>query len=90
MQSPEELRLLQLLDERHSWPSLYAFKFIVPQSGGDALRAAMPQAERVDTRVSAGGKYTAYTFHCAMGSSREVLEVYARVREAAVPGLISL
>lgn len=90
MQSPEELRLIQLLDERHEWPSLYAFKFIVPEGHGESLRAVLPEPARVDTRGSSGGKYTAYTFYCAMGSGREVLDVYARVRDCRIPGLISL
>jgi len=90
MQVAEESRLIHLLDERHSWPGLYAFKFIVPEASAEALREALPEAEKVETRPSSGGRYTAFTFHCPMGSGREVLDVYARVRDSQIPGLISL
>ncbi len=88
MISTDETRLIQLLENSHSWPCVYSFKFIVPLSKGEELRALVPEAEKIETRASSGGKYTAYTFHCPMGSSREVLSVYARVR--GVSGLVSL
>ncbi|HEY8278005.1 MAG TPA: DUF493 family protein [Bdellovibrionota bacterium] len=84
----EDQRLIQLLDERHDWPCVYSFKFIVPAGKGDELKALLPEAEQVDARPSSGGKYTAYTFHCPMGSGREVLGVYARVH--GIDGLLSL
>ena len=88
--SPEENRLIELLDSRHEWPSLFAFKFIVPEASIPALREAVPEAEKVEERPSSGGKYTAFPFHLPMGSGREVLDVYARVRDREIPGLISL
>lgn len=84
----EESRLIELLEKAHRWPCLYAFKFIVPAVRGDELVALLPEAEQVETRSSAGGKYTAYTFHCPVGSGREVLGIYARVR--GISGLVSL
>ena len=90
MQPSEENQLLRLLDERHSWPDVYLFKFIVPKTSADSLRSALPDAVRVDSRDSTGGKYTALTFHCAMASGREVLSVYANVQACGIPGLISL
>jgi hypothetical protein len=84
----EELRLLDLLDQSHQWPSLYSFKFIVPATRGRELRDLIPEAERVEERASSGGKYTAYTFHCPMGSGREVLSIYSRVK--SISGLVSL
>lgn len=90
MQPAEELRLLALLDEQHSWPSVYAFKFIVPEASVPALKDTLPEAERVDERASSGGKYTAFTFHCPVASGREVLDTYARVHGRGIPGLISL
>jgi hypothetical protein len=86
--SPEELRLLEVLDSTHKWPSMYSFKFIVPAEKAKELLALIPEAERVEERPSSGGKYTAFTFHCAMGSGREVLAIYARVK--GIPGLVSL
>jgi putative lipoic acid-binding regulatory protein len=90
MQSAEELRLIQLLDERHTWPCIYAFKFIVPESCAQKVRDAIPEASTVESRPSSGGKYTALTLHCAVASSREVLSIYSRVRDIQIPGLIAL
>lgn len=84
----EETRLIQLLEAAHRWPCVYAFKFIVPAAKGEELKALVPEADQVETRASSNGKYTAFTFHCPMGSGREVLGVYARVR--GINGLVSL
>ena len=86
--SAEELRLMNVLDSTHRWPSLYAFKFIVPTPRGPDLENLIPEAEKVEARPSSGGKYVAYTFHCAMNSGREVLSVYSRVK--GISGLVSL
>ncbi|RZA09136.1 MAG: DUF493 family protein [Proteobacteria bacterium] len=84
----DDQKFRDLLDSHHRWPSIYTFKFIVPVASGKELEALIPEAEQVESRPSSGGKYTAYTFYCPMGSGREVLEVYARVQ--GVAGLISL
>jgi hypothetical protein len=86
--SPEELRLIEVLDSTHKWPSMYSFKFIVPAVKGRELQELIPEAKQVEERPSSGGRYTAFTFHCAMGSGREVLDIYARVR--GISGLVSL
>lgn len=88
MEQTEELRLLAVLDSTHQWPSMFAFKFIVPAMKGRELQDLIPEAEQVEVRPSSEGRYTAYTFHCAMGSGREVLSVYARVK--GIQGLVSL
>ena len=82
--------MIQLLDERHQWPSLYPFKFIVPEAKGKELKAVFPEAHKIETRASSSGRYTSFTFHCSMGSGREVLDTYARVHALHIPGLISL
>lgn len=88
MKQPDDSKFRDLLDAHHQWPAIYPFKFIVPAARGKELEALMPKAEQIEARPSSGGKYTAYTFFCAMGSGREVIEIYARVQE--IPGLISL
>jgi hypothetical protein len=88
MTSTEELRLLALLDAAHTWPAMYAFKFIVPKDKAKELEALVPEARTTETRPSAEGKYLAYTFHCPMASAREVLEIYSRVK--VISGLVSL
>lgn len=84
----EEARLVELLNGAHRWPTLFAFKFIVPMDTGKELVALIPEAHQTETRPSSGGKYIAYTFHCPMGSAKEVLEVYARVK--GIRGLVAL
>lgn len=84
----EEQRLMQVLDDTHDWPSIYSFKFIVPSEKGKELENLIVEASQVETRPSSSGKFLAYTFHCPMGSGREVLEVYARVK--SIDGLLSL
>ena len=84
----EQQRLVSVLDETHQWPTLFAFKFIVPAQKGKELEDLMPEAHRVETRPSSGGKYTAYTFHCPVGSGREVISIYTRAQ--AVKGVMAL
>lgn len=86
--SEEENRLIALLNETHNWPCLYAFKFIVPANKAKELEAAITQPVKVEVRPSGGGKYIAYTFHCAVSSAQEVLGIYSSVR--GISGLVSL
>jgi hypothetical protein len=88
MTNTDEIRLMNVLDSTHRWPTLYSFKFIVPAIKGQELESLIPEATQVETRPSSGGKYTAYTFHCAMGSGREVISIYSRVK--GIQGLVSL
>jgi hypothetical protein len=88
MLTAEEERLIAVLDETHVWPTLFAFKFIVPEAEGATLKALFPDSTRTEERPSSGGKYTAFTFHCPVGSGREVISVYSRVK--GIKGLVSL
>lgn len=88
MDHTNTLNLEQLLNETHDWPEVFPFKFIVPKEQSKNLEALLQEALRTEVRPSSSGKYMAYTFHCAMGSGREVLEVYGRVQ--GIPGLVSL
>jgi len=84
----EHQRLVSVLDETHIWPTLFAFKFIVPSQKGKELEELMPDVHRVETRPSSGGKYMAYTFHCAVGSGREVISIYTKAQ--SVKGVMAL
>ena len=84
----QQSKFMELLDASHQWPSIYSFKFIVPAVRGKELESLIPEAEQVEARPSSGGKYMAYTFHCPMGSGREVISVYSRVQ--GIAGLVSL
>lgn len=86
--SAEELRLLAVLDAAHEWPTVYAFKFIVPTEKAAEFEALIPEAEKVEARPSSNGKYTAYTFHVPVSAAQDVLAIYGRVR--GFPGLVAL
>lgn len=86
MQSSDEAK--RLLNESHKWPTVFAFKFIVPSEKGEALRALLPESVKQETRPSSAGKYHGYTFHIPVGSADEVLSIYSRVR--GLEGVIAL
>jgi uncharacterized protein len=78
----------RILNETHTWPTLFAFKFIVPSEKEAELRALLPEAVKTETRPSSAGKYLGLTFHVPVGSADDVLAIYARAR--AIEGLLSL
>lgn len=84
----EELRLLAVLDATHQWPTIYAFKFIVPSAQAKEFEALIPEADKIEARPSSNGKYTAYTFHVPVSAGQDVLAIYGRVR--GFPGLVAL
>jgi putative lipoic acid-binding regulatory protein len=75
------------LDEHHSWPTVYIFKFIVPKGKETELKNLFPQHTSTD-KVSTQGNYVSVTFKMMMHSSDAVIEVYERV--SSIEGLISL
>ena len=85
-QSPKWERLRQLLDEQSEWPTIFVFKFIVPKSSFDRLKAVV--GSDLHVRPSSGGKYLGVTLRRLMASSEAVIEVYESVE--SVEGLIAL
>ncbi len=75
------------LDEHHSWPTVYIFKFIVPKGKEIELKDLFPKHTSTD-KVSTQGNYISVTFQMMMHSSDDVIEVYERV--SSIEGLISL
>lgn len=75
------------LDQQHSWPSLYMFKFIVPRQKEGEIQVLFPYNE-LTTKESAGGKYVSVTAKVMMGSSDEVIRIYEEAYK--VEGVISL
>ena len=80
-------RLKVALDTYQVWPTVYVFKFIVPQAELNHLLALL-DGFPISTRESRTGKYVAVTVEAKMHSSVEVIEVYERV--AVIEGLRSL
>ncbi|TIH12177.1 DUF493 domain-containing protein [Marinifilum sp. JC120] len=75
------------LDEHHTWPCDYTFKFIVPSKSLDELKSMIdgfPYTER-DSKT---GKYTSVTVCIHANSSDVILNIYEKA--ATIEGLISL
>jgi len=75
------------LDQHHSWPSIYIFKFIVPVGKEDELKNLFPMHTSTD-KLSTQGNYISVTFRMMMPSSDAVIEVYERA--SVIEGLIAL
>ena len=75
------------LDGAHKWPSLYMFKFIVPQGKEDEVFALFPK-NNLTTRASSKGKYISVTAKVMMGSSEAVLEKYKEANK--IEGVFAL
>ena len=68
-------RFKKLLDDHHTWPGPYAFKFIVPSSQLDELEKLFSKEERI-LKPSANGTYTSLTVTGIYESSDDVEAIY--------------
>jgi uncharacterized protein len=75
------------LDEHHSWPTMYVFKFIVPKGKEDELRQLFP-LHTPSEKESKNGNYTSFTLQMMMPSADAVIEVYKKA--AVIEGIIAL
>lgn len=83
-------RLEKQLGSHGSWPSVYMFKFIIPDNNRDyaLLQRLFGDESHLSTRHSKGGKYISVTVKEMMISPEEVITKY---REAAnIEGIIAL
>lgn len=75
------------LDQNHVWPSLYVFKFIVPQASVPEILSLFPMHEATEKK-SGNGNYISITYSMMMPSSEAVIQVYKKVGH--IEGLIAL
>jgi putative lipoic acid-binding regulatory protein len=75
------------LDQHHSWPSVYTFKFIVPKEKANDLRELFPNHTSTE-KISAKGNFTSITFQMMMSSGEAVIEVYKTASK--IEGIIAL
>jgi hypothetical protein len=75
------------LDQHHSWPSVYTFKFIVPTEKVNDLKELFPNHTSSE-KVSAKGNFTSITFQMMMPSGEAVIEVYTIASK--IEGIIAL
>lgn len=75
------------LEEHHSFPCLYTFKFIVPRDKACEIEEIL-QGFDFTTRQSRTGKYVSYTAEITMESSDTVISIYRAAER--IKGLIAL
>ncbi len=75
------------LDKVYVWPSLYIFKFIVPQERVEQVKELFPNHISTE-KPSEKGKYISITFNMMMPSSEAVVSIYQKVKH--IEGIIAL
>lgn len=75
------------LNQHHSWPCVYTFKFIVPKEKTEALKKLFPNHTGSE-KLSAKGNFTSITFQMTMPSSEAVIIIYKTA--SSIEGLIAL
>ena len=75
------------LESTHKFPTLYMFKFIVPEGKKDEVEALFPGNEVV-IKPSSKGKYVSITARTMMPSSDAVMALYGKAHQ--IEGIIAL
>ena len=75
------------LEETHSFPALYMFKFVVPSAQIDEVISLFPKNE-VQLKPSSAGKYTSVTCRMMVSSSDQIIDTYEHASK--IEGVISL
>ncbi len=75
------------LDEQHSFPTIYMFKFIVPSGKENQVIDLLPDGD-VTSKPSREGNYVSVTARLMMPSSEDVIEIYNKTH--GIEGLIAL
>jgi len=75
------------LEGTHKFPTLYMFKFIVPEAKAAEVKALFPMNE-VAAKPSSKGTYVSITAKTMMPSSDAVMGVYEKAHK--IEGIIAL
>lgn len=75
------------LDEVHTWPSSYLFKFVVPQAKKGELLSLIPSG-MVQERSSSNEKFVSISLTANMENSDDVVAVYKQVSQ--IEGVLTL
>ncbi len=75
------------LEEEHSFPTIYMFKFIVPSGKENKVIELLPEGD-ITSKPSREGKYVSVTAKLMMPSSDEIIEIYNQTHR--IEGLIAL
>ncbi|MCC7405123.1 MAG: DUF493 domain-containing protein [Bdellovibrionales bacterium] len=83
----DHIKFKTILDQEHSWPCEYMFKFIVPKEAVPKVEALFPNCE-IRFRDSRKGNYVSATISIECESADLVIAIYERA--AKIEGLIAL
>ena len=75
------------LEAQTAFPTLYMFKFIVPNGRENEISAILPN-NKMTVKTSSKGTYVSATIRAMMPSSDAILAVYDKAAE--IDGVISL
>lgn len=83
-------RIKQQLIESTKWPSLYMFKFIVPNNEDklNAVKNLFPKETEFSYKTSRDIRFIGVTVKIMMNSADEVIEIYSRAQ--GIRGIMSL
>lgn len=83
-------RLKQVLDDKHSYPTNFLFKFIIPETKKTEFDSLFPHFKQLgyQTKPSSGGKYISITITLTVSTSEEILRIYTIAQQ--IEGLIAL
>ncbi|MPQ46182.1 DUF493 family protein [Marinifilum sp. N1E240] len=83
-------RIKQQLFESTQWPSLYMFKFIVPNNEDkiNAVKNLFPEDTEFSYKTSKDIRFIGVTVKKIMNSADDVVEVYSRAQ--GIKGIMSL
>lgn len=83
-------RLRAQLDQVHKWPSIYMFKFIIPNEpmAIDSLRAIFGESVEMREKLSKNGNYVSFTIREMMLNADSIFDRYTRA--SSIKGIISL
>lgn len=77
----------ELLDNSNTYPTLYLFKFIVPNGKLEEVYTIFPN-QQVSEKPSKTGKYVSTSIKMKVSSTDEIMALYTRA--AKIEGIISL
>ena len=78
---------IKQLEDQHTWPSEYMFKFIVPRNSEEEVRNIFQDQELL-ARESSNGNYTSITVKMVINATSEVIKIYEEAYK--IEGIISL
>jgi len=83
--------LKEKLNNHYSWPSVYLFKFIIPNDESKTttlISFFQDETDKINLNSSSTGKYTSVSVHKKMNSAEEIIEIYEKATK--IEGLIAL